>query len=309
MTTDRSKTVLVAGGAGFIGSTLVAALLKRGLAVRILDNFITGKREHCPAEAELVEADIRDLDAVRAAMRGVAYLFHAAAIPRVILSVEKPVETEFTNVIGTLNLLTAARDAGIKKFIFSGSSAVYGNQERLPVSEEMAPNPLSPYAVQKLTAEHYVRLFCRLYGLRTLTLRYFNVYGPRMPTEGAYASVIAVFLRQRREGRPLTIDGDGEQTRDFIYVDDVVRANLAAMESALGDGRAFNVGLGRSVSVKRLAELFGGKVVHRPPRPGDARNTQADLASIRSVLGWTPEVTLEEGLARLMAMHGVGRPG
>jgi nucleoside-diphosphate-sugar epimerase len=297
--------VVVTGGAGFIGSNLVGALIERGARVRIVDNLTTGHRRQIDPAAELFEADIRDLDSIRPAFDGADCVFHVAALPRVPLSIEKPVETHMVNVIGTLNVLLAARDAGVRRVVYSGSSSVYGDQPRLPLREDMAPNPLNPYALQKLTGEQYTRLFHRLFSMQTLTLRYFNVFGPRMADEGAYVTVISVFLRARRDGKPLTIQGDGEQTRDFTHVRDVVRANVLAMDCAIADGRAINVGHGRNVSINRVAELIGGPTVNLPPRPGDARDTLADNSEALRVLGWRPEVTFEDGLAELIRLRGL----
>jgi len=305
VTARTPRPVLVTGGAGFIGSNLVNALIDRGLRVRIVDNLTTGKRSQLDPRAQLFEADIRDIDAIRPAFAGVDCVFHVAALPRVPLSIEKPVETHMVHVVGTLNVLIAARDAGVRRVVYSGSSSAYGDQPRLPLREDMTPNPLNPYALQKLTGEYYVRLFHRLFSMQTLTLRYFNVFGPRMTDEGAYVTVISVFLRARREGRPLTIHGDGEQTRDFTHVYDVVRANLLAMDCPVADGRTINVGAGRNISVNRVAELIGGPKVNLPPRPGDARHTLADNSEAQRTLGWRPEVRFEDGLAELMRLYGV----
>ncbi len=309
---ENSRSVLVTGGAGFIGSHLADALVERGLRVRILDNLSTGRRENLNPAAEFVEADIRDLDAIQSTFKGVDTVFHAAALPRVPLSIEKPIETHMVNAVGTLNVLMAAREAGVRKFVFSGSSSVYGDQETLPLREHMRPKPLNPYALQKLVGEEYTRLFHHLYGMETLTLRYFNVFGPRMATVGAYVTVIAVFLRQRREGQPLTIHGDGEQTRDFTHVRDVVRANLLAMDCEAADGRVLNIGQGSRVSINRIAEMIGGPVVYLPSRPGDMRHTLADLSLAERTLGWRPEVTTEDGMAELIESEGLvprrGRP-
>jgi UDP-glucose 4-epimerase len=298
------RTVLVTGGAGFIGSHLVDALIGRGHAVRVVDNFTNGDRETLNPAAEIIVGDVRNIDSLRAAFHGVDCVFHAAALPRVMLSIERPVETHLTNVVGTLNALIAARDAGVRRFIYSGSSSVYGAQSQLPLTESMAPNPLTPYALQKLAGEQYTRMFNRLFGMETLTLRYFNVYGPRMATEGAYVTVIGVFLRDRLAGRPLTIHGDGLQTRDFTHVRDVVRASLAAMDATTADGRALNIGRGKSMSVNEIAAIVGGHVIHDAPRPGDPRDTLADLAAARAVLGWEPEVATEAGVRELMRIAG-----
>jgi len=290
---------LVTGGAGFIGSNLADALIERGLHVRVLDNFATGRRENLNHAAELFEGDIRDLSSVMPAFAGVDCVFHTAALARVPLSIAKPVETHMANVVGTLNVLLAAREQGVRRVVYSGSSSVYGDQPTLPLREEMMPNPLNPYALQKLVGEHYTRLFHTLFGMQTVTLRYFNVFGPRMTMEGAYVTVISAFLRTRREGKPLTIHGDGEQTRDFTHVRDVVNANLLAMNCEIANGRPLNIGNGRNVSVNRIAALIGGPTVNLPQRVGDARHTLADNTEAGKVLGWRPLVTLEEGLAEL----------
>ncbi len=297
---SETRTVLVTGGAGFIGSNLSDALIERGLRVRIVDNFATGKRAQVNPRAELIEADIRDLNSIMPAFAGVDCVFHTAALPRVPLSIEKPIETHMVNVVGTLNVLTAARDQKVRRVVYSGSSSVYGDQPVLPLREDMPPNPLNPYALQKLAGEMYTRMFHRFYGMETLTLRYFNVFGPRMANEGAYVTVISVFMRARREGKELTIHGDGEQTRDFTYVSDVVRANVAAMDCANADGSAINVGQGNNVSVNWIAKKIGGPTRFLPPRPGDARHTLADLTRAREILGWQPQVTTDTGIRILL---------
>ena len=299
-----SRTVVVTGGAGFIGSHLVDALIAKGLHVRVVDNFTTGRRQYLHPDAELFTADIRDATSLPPIFLGVDCVFHIAALPRVMVSIEHPVETHMTNVIGTLNVLVTARDSGVRRVVYSGSSSVYGDQSTLPLTESMAPNPLNPYALQKLTGEQYTRIFHKLFGLETLTLRYFNVYGPRMANEGAYVTVISVFLRQKRAGELLTIHGDGAQTRDFTHVSDVVRANVLAMDAVVADGRAINIGRGRNLSVNRIAELIGGPTVHLPPRPGDARHTLADLSQAREILGWEPEMVTEDAVRELVGLYG-----
>ncbi len=300
-----ARIVLVTGGGGFIGSHLVEALLKRGYAVRVLDNFSTGRLGQVHPSANLIKGDIRERASMANAFRAVDCVFHTAAIPRVPLSIENPLETHMTNVVGTINVLQAAREMGVRRVIFSGSSSVYGDQARMPLNEGMTPNPLSPYALQKLTAEHYTRLFHNLYGIETLTLRYFNVFGPRMASEGAYLTVISAFLQARRAGRPVTIDGDGEQTRDFTHVHDVVRANLLAMDCEIADGRALNIGQGRSVSVNWVAERIGGPKLFRPARPGDVRHTLADYTLAERILGWRPQTSTEQGLDELSRAAGL----
>ena len=298
-------TVIVTGGAGFIGSHLVEALLSRGHQVRIIDNLSTGQGERVHRAAEFFTVDITQAEAINHLFDGADCVFHTAALPRVPLSIENPLETHMVNVVGTINVLIAARNAGVRRVIFSGSSSVYGDQAEMPLNEAMRPNPLSPYALQKLTGEQYTRLFHRLYGLQTLTLRYFNVFGPRMATQGAYVTVISEFLRQRMAGKPLTIEGDGEQTRDFTHVRDVVRANLLAMDCATADGRALNVGQGRNVSVNWIARQIGGPIVNLPVRKADVRNTLADLHQAEEILGWRPLVTTEQGLAELIKAAGL----
>ncbi len=303
---EAQRLVMVTGGAGFIGSNLVDALIERGCRVRVVDNLATGRRENLNPRAELVEANVQDTATLARAMNGVDCVFHVAALPRIPLSIAHPMETHMANAVGTLSTLIAARDSGVRRFVFSGSSSVYGDQPRMPLSETMAPNPLNPYALQKYMGEQYTRMFHRLYGMETLTLRYFNVYGPRMTTEGAYTTVIAAFLKTRSQCRPLEIHGDGEQTRDFTHVSDVVAANLLAMdcERERADGRALNIGYGRNVSVNRIAALIGGPTVRAASRKGDMRDTLADNSAARATLGWTPRISVEEGIAELLKANG-----
>jgi UDP-N-acetylglucosamine/UDP-N-acetyl-alpha-D-glucosaminouronate 4-epimerase len=302
---ENSRRVLVTGGAGFIGSHLVEALLGQGHMVRVLDNFATGTAGRVHRSADLIEGDIRDPNAITSAFRGIDCVFHVAALPRVPLSIENPLETHMVNVVGTINVLQAARKCGVRRVVFSGSSSVYGNQISMPLVESMTPDPSSPYALQKLAGEQYTRLFHQLYGMQTLTLRYFNVFGPRMATEGAYLTVISAFLQARGAGKPLIIDGDGEQTRDFTHVRDVVHANLLAMNCEIADGRAINIGQGRSVSVNWIAAKIGGPKIYRAPRLGDVRHTLADHSVAEHVLGWQPKVTTEQGLDELIQASGV----
>jgi len=294
------RLMLVTGGLGFIGSNLVDALIASGMRVRVIDNLATGRREYLNPAAEWIDADIRDASSINHAFDGVDTVFHVAALPRIPLSIAKPVETHMTNVVGTLNVLIAARDAKVRRVVYSGSSSVYGDQKTMPLNESMAPNPLNPYALQKYVGEQYARMFHRLFAMQTLTLRYFNVYGPRMASEGAYVTVIAAFMDARRENRPLEIHGDGEQTRDFTHVSDVVAANLLAADCEIADGRAINVGRGDNVSVKRIAAMIGGPMVHREGRAGDMRDTLADRSMAEQVLGWHPKISIEDGLAALL---------
>jgi nucleoside-diphosphate-sugar epimerase len=295
------RLVVVTGGAGFIGSNLVDGLVERGMRVRVLDNFATGSRAHLNPRAELVEGDIRDAAAVASALGAdVDCVFHTAALPRIPLSIAQPLQTHLTNVVGTLNVLIAVRDAGIRRFVYSGSSSVYGAQDRMPLVETMTPHPGSPYALQKFVGEEYSRMFHRLYGVGAVVLRYFAVYGPRMPQEGSYMLAIAAFLRARREGRPLEIHGHGEQTRDFTHVRDVVEANVLAMDAEVADARPINIGYGKNVSINRIAAIIGGPTVRKPARTGDMRDTLADRREAGHLLNWRPRISIEEGLAELL---------
>jgi UDP-N-acetylglucosamine/UDP-N-acetyl-alpha-D-glucosaminouronate 4-epimerase len=299
------RVVLVTGGAGFIGSHLVDALVEAGVKVRVLDNFATGRREFVNPAADLIEADIRNADSIGEAFAGVDCVFHVAALPRIPLSIDRPVETHTVNVVGTLNVVLACRAAKVRRIVYSGSSSVYGDQPRMPLVEAMTPNPISPYSLQKLVGEQYLRMYHRLSGIEAVGLRYFNVYGPRMTTEGSYATVIGAFIRARREGRPIQIFGDGEQTRDFTHVRDVARANLLAMDCAAADGRPINVGYGAETSVNRIAALFGGATIRMAERQCDVRRTLADPSLARELLGWSAQVTIEQGLAEMIHAAGL----
>ena len=301
---SQGRLALVTGGAGFIGSHLVDALIAAGLRVRTIDNFATGRREGVNRAAEVVEADIRDASSITDAFDGVDTVFHVAAQPRIPLSIAKPVETHMTNVVGTLNVLLAARDHKVRRFVYSGSSSVYGDQATIPMVETMTPNPVNPYALQKYVGEQYARMFHRLFAMQTITLRYFGVYGPRMAQEGSYVLAIAAFLKARRDRRPLEIYGDGEQTRDFTHVTDVVAANMLAMDSEIADGRAINIGRGENVSLNRIAAMIGGPVVHHPGRAGEMRDTLADRTQAEQILGWRPKMSIAEGIADLLKREG-----
>jgi nucleoside-diphosphate-sugar epimerase len=294
--------VCVTGGAGFIGSQIADACIERGDQVLVIDNFATGKRENLNPKAQLCEADLATDPNLTAALSGVDVVFHTAALARVPRSIEQPLETHAANVTGTLNLLKAAKDAGVRRVVYSSSSSVYGDQPTLPLTEDMRPNPLNPYACQKYMGEIYCRNFVQVYGLETVCLRYFNVYGPRQVMEGAYRLVIGVFLEQRSHGTPLTVHGDGQQTRDFTHVFDVVRANLLAAESTnVGRGEVVNIGSGREFSINRVAELIGGPTVHTPPRANDERFKRAGVALAKHLLGWEPTIGLEQGIDMLVA--------
>lgn len=299
---------LVTGGAGFIGSHLTEALLSQGHRVRVLDNLSTGKRENIPAGAEFFQADFCDEAAIRPAFEGVEGVFHVGALPRVPFSIAQPIESAKNNIMGTLNVLVAARDAKVKRVVYSASSSAYGNQDRLPLTPDMRPNPLNPYALQKYVGELFCQQFSSLYGLETVSLRYFNVYGPRMANDGAYVTVIAIFMRQFKAGETLTIDGDGEQTRDFTHVKDVVSANIAAMHSSkVGTGEVVNIGNGERYSVNFIAEKISPTIIHResPRGKGDARDTQADITLTQQLLSWNPEIPFEQGLTNLLREEGI----
>ena len=292
---------LVTGGAGFVGSNLTDALLAAGHSVRIIDNFSTGRRENVNSDAELIEVDFTDLEAIQSHFTGIDGVFHVGALPRIPFSIECPLESTQANLIGTLNVLVAARDAKVKRVVYSASSSAYGDQPELPLRPDMPTNPLNPYALQKYVGEKFCEQFHRFYGLETVSLRYFNLYGPRMATEGAYVSVISTFRRQKLAGQPLTIVGDGEQSRDFTHVSDAVRANMLAMASPnVGQGEVLNVGAGEQHTVNEIAEYFGGERQYLPARIGEIRHTKADIALTKELIGWEPEVPFAEGMERVL---------
>ena len=292
---------LVTGGAGFIGTNIVKKLLEGGRSVRVLDNYSAGKKEErFQSGAEYIEGDIRNMADVARAMKGIDGVFHEAAVPRVPYSVEHPQETNEHNITGTLNVLVGAREAGVKRVVFATSSSIYGSDEKSALAEDMPKRPKSPYALQKLTGGEYCRLFFELYGLETVALCYFNIYGQYMDPEGAYALVIGKFLRQRQKGEPMTICGDGEYYRDYTHVDDCVRANILAMESdKVGKGELINIGNNDPHSVNELARFIGGQTAQIPPRLGDPRYARADHRKAKKLLGWEPAIRLEVGIERL----------
>ena len=299
---------LVTGGAGFIGSNVVRALLDRGDDVRVLDNFSTGNRANLAeiaGDLQLVEGELRSYERVHNAVRGVEVVFHLGALGSVPRSVQDPLTSSAVNVEGTLNVLLAARDESVRRVVFASSSSIYGNQDELPLRETMAPDPISPYGVAKLAAERYCVSFSRVYpSFETVVLRYFNVFGPRQDPRSQYAAVVPLFLTAIAAGEPVTIFDDGEQSRDFTYVDNVVAANLLAADAKGASGQIFNISAGAPSSVNELAEAIGhllGKDVERrylPPRPGDLRNSWADVSKARDVLGYETSVSLEDGLQR-----------
>jgi UDP-glucose 4-epimerase len=305
-----ARSYLVTGGAGFIGSHLVERLLQDGARVRVLDDFSSGHRRNIApwlGEVELIAGDLRDAATVRQAVAGGGVIFHEGAVPSVPRSIADPQTTLDVNVAGTLTLLLAARDAGCRRVVFASSSSVYGDTPVLPKVETMAPQPLSPYAISKLTGEQLCGVFTRLYGLETVALRYFNVFGPRQDPASHYAAVIPKFIAALAHGQTPTIYGDGAQSRDFTFVANVVAANLLAAHAPQAAGHVFNIASGRAITVtamvRQLAALLGvaPRATHDPPRPGDIRDSLADIRAARAGLGYTPTVTFDAGLARTVA--------
>jgi nucleoside-diphosphate-sugar epimerase len=296
-----TKLMLVTGGAGFIGSHLSARLLERGYKVRVLDNLSFGRPEWLPPEVELIKGDIRDPVACRLACAGISGIFHMAAMSRAGPSLEAIQTCTEQNIVGTQNMLLAARDAGVRKFIYSGSSTFYGNRPA-PHTEDTAPDFLNFYALSKAVGEEYCLMFHRLYGLSVTVLRYFNVYGPRQPETGAYALVLGIFINRWSRKLPLEIHGSGVQRRDFIHVLDVVEANIAALESD-SSGGIYNVGSGKNISVQELADMITPEQIRVERRPGDAEVTLADISRIRDALGWCPTIPFKVGLQELLELQ------
>jgi UDP-glucose 4-epimerase len=317
---------LVTGGAGFIGSHIVERLLQEGNWVRVLDNFVTGSRANLEFPAgiagagklEVIQGDLRDRAAVERAVDGVEVIYHQAALASVQRSIQWPAEVNAVNIEGTLEVLEAARRAGARRVVFAGSSSVYGNAADLPKHEEQRPVPLSPYAVTKLAGEEYMRVFHQVYGLETVTLRYFNVFGPRQTADSEYAAVIPIFLSKLKRGERPIIYGDGEQSRDFTYVGDVVAANLKAAVAPGAAGQTINIACGKRHTIKQLCQQLiqccglDLSPIHADPRSGDVRHSQADISRARSILGYSPAVEFETGLQLtcewFQSMHPNGSP-
>lgn len=299
------STYLVTGGAGFIGSNIVSALVRQGKAVRLLDNCATGKLSNLEGilnQIEFIQGDVRDLSIVRETVRDIDYVLHQAALPSVARSVDNPIATNEVNVTGTLNILVAARDAKVKRVVYASSSSAYGNSPVLPKREDMPANPISPYAISKYAGEQYCKVFYTLYGLETIALRYFNVFGPRQSPSSQYAAAIPIFIKAFLEGKPPTIFGEGEQSRDFTFVENVVSANLLACHAEGAAGEIFNIACGKRTTVNDLARaiknMLGSSVepVYSKARKGDVRHSLADITKARRILGYEPKVDFEAGL-------------
>lgn len=307
MKKDTGKKVIVTGGAGFIGSHIVDALVERDFAVHVVDNLSSGTRENVNPRATLHVVDMCDAAALEEVFVSVgtgeiAAVFHLAALPQVQYSIDHPDETHRVNVGGMINVLMASAKHGVKKLVYSSSTAIYGDQEVSPIHEELIAHPKSPYALQKYEGELLVRLWSELYSLPAVSLRYFNAYGSRQSATGAYPSAIMKFLELKRAGKPLTIVGTGKQTRDFVHVRDIVRANMLAMDNTkVTDGDVFNIGSGVAISVNELAALIGGPVEYIAPRV-EIEHSLADFSKARRILGWEPKVRFEEGITELKEM-------
>jgi nucleoside-diphosphate-sugar epimerase len=303
---------LVTGGAGFIGSHLVEELVNRGESVRVLDNFLTGKRENIQPfldDIDLIEGDMRDLSLCRVAVKGVDFVLHQAALPSVPRSVEDPILTNAINVTGTLNLLTAARDEGVKSFVFASSSSVYGDDPRMPKVEGEEGTLLSPYAVSKLAGEKYLQVFFELYGLRTVCLRYFNVFGPRQDPMSQYAAAVPLFITRMMAGKQPVIYGDGEQSRDFTYVKNIVHANLLAAQSSDAGGEIMNIACHDQITVNTMIDKIKAKLgvemklIYEDPRPGDIKHSFADISKARRMIAYEPIVSFENGLEKTISWY------
>lgn len=299
--------ILVTGGAGFIGSHIVDRLLADGHEVVVLDNLVTGKKENLNPQAKFTQCDIADSEIILPHFQEVEVVFHAAALARIQPSIKNPLLAHKANATGTLNVLWAAYKSGVKKVVYSASSSVYGDQppEKYPLKEETQTHATSPYGISKLLGEEYCKLFSRLYQLPTVILRYFNVYGPRQITAGDYATLIGIFLKQRQEGKPMTIVGDGEQRRDYTAVAEVVEANILAWQKEISGGEVINIGTGKNYSVNEVAALIGGPTVKIPPRMGEYQITLADISKAEKLLGWVPKISLEEGIQKLKELRGL----
>ncbi len=303
---------LVTGGAGFIGSNIVAELPRQGHKVRVLDNFATGRRENLlelDGKIDLIEGDIRDLKTVERAVEDIEYVLHQAALPSIPRSVEEPLTSNEVNVTGTLNVLIASRDAGIKRVVYASSSSIYGNNPTLPKKEEMKSDPLSPYTVSKLAGERYCKVFYQIYGLETVMLRYFNIFGPRQDPTSQYSAVIPKFITAMLKGKQPVIYGDGEQSRDLTYVANAVQANILAVTKEGIAGEVFNIACGKRITinqiVKELNNLLGTSIkpIYAEPRAGDVRHSLADISKAKNLLNYEPKIDFREGLKRTIEWY------
>ncbi len=288
--------LLVTGGAGFIGSNLVDELVKQKHRVLVIDNLSTGKKEYLNRKAKFFKTDITDYKSIAPLFKGIDCVFHLAALARIQPSIINPALSFDNNVQGTFNVLLASKENKVKRLVYSASSSAYGDQRKLPLKESMIPSPKNPYALFKYMGEEMCQLFFQLYGLPVVCLRYFNVYGERQSVQGAYSTVIGIFLKQKKKGKPLTIVGDGNQRRDFTYVKDVVRANILAMKSKKAVGNLINIGSSRNYSVNSVAKIIDKNHVFIPPRPGESRITLADISKAKKLLGWQPKTKLVDWL-------------
>jgi nucleoside-diphosphate-sugar epimerase len=308
---------LVTGGAGFIGSNLVAELVSRRARVRVLDNFTTGKRENLEPyrdQIELIEGSLTDLETVRSAVQGVDIVLHQGALPSVPRSIEQPINTNDVNVTGTLNVLVAGKEFRVRKIVLASSSSVYGNTEESPKHEGMRPKPLSPYAVSKMTCENYARVFYEIYGLPAVVLRYFNVFGPRQNPDSQYSAVIPKFIKAMLAGKSPVIYGDGSQSRDFSFVQNVIEANILASNASEANGKAMNIACQESYSLLDLIQTLNsilGTSIHpsfEPPRKGEVKHSLADISLARACMGYKPSVKWKEGLVRTVEWYRRNSP-
>jgi UDP-N-acetylglucosamine/UDP-N-acetyl-alpha-D-glucosaminouronate 4-epimerase len=298
---------LVTGGAGFIGSHIVKRLVDDGAQVRVVDNLSTGQScrlERVRSVIEFIQGDLAEEATARKAVDGMDFVLHQAAVPSVQRSVSDPVTTNRANITATVNLLEACREANVRRFVFAASSSAYGDTEILPKHEDMEPNPLSPYALQKFVGERYCKLYSELYGLEAVSLRYFNVFGPAQDPHSEYSAVIPKFITRLLADQPVTVNGDGEQSRDFTYIDNVVEANLLALNASAAPGKMCNIGCGERITLNQLVALLEkqlgvkAQVTYAPPKPGDVRHSLADIERARAILGYAPKIMVEEGLRR-----------
>ena len=313
-----SDQFLVTGGAGFIGSHLVRRLLADGGRVRVIDNLATGKRERLrdlEGAIEFIEGDLADPSTCENALSGIDCVLHQAAVPSVQRSVKNPIETNKANITSTLNLLEGCRKHRVRRFVYASSSSAYGDTPVLPKREDMPPNPLSPYALQKFVGERYCQLYFRLYGLETVSLRYFNVFGPSQDPYSEYSAVIPKFATRLQRGESIVVYGDGEQSRDFTYVDNVVEANILALRASHAAGSVINIGCGERITLNRLIKILEeilkvqATVDYQPARPGDVRDSLADISLAQDLLGYQPKVTVAEGLRRTVAWFASNASG